>query len=118
MNLDILYENVGKKYTEDLLGCVMPLYLLYTEIPKYEYKDDPEYFLPLVKEYFEEISKETLTEGDLIILSTNKGHHFCIYAGKSQIFHCTEDKSFRLSKLDKYLKYIENCYRYKKWQKH
>jgi cell wall-associated NlpC family hydrolase len=118
VNIDILYENIGKNYTEDLLGCVMPVYLMYSKIPKYEYKDDSDYFMPLVKEHFDEIQKEELAEGDLIILNTPKCHHFCIYAGKNKIFHCTEDKSFRLSKIDKYLKYVESYNRYKSWEKH
>lgn len=116
--MDVLYQNIGKEYTEDLLGCAMPVYLLYPEIPKYEYKNDPEYFMPLVQKHFDEVPKEELAEGDLIILNVKRSHHFCIYAGKSMIFHCTKDKSFRLSKIDKYLKYVENCYRYKLCQKH
>jgi hypothetical protein len=111
MNLDALYKNVGMEYTEDLLGCVMPIYLLYSHIPKYEYKDDPNYFLPLIKKHFFEISKENLTEGDLIILNTKKGHHFCIYAGNDRLFHCTEKAKLQISRLQRYLDFSKYFFR-------
>jgi hypothetical protein len=113
MNLDNLYKNIGKEYTENLLGCVMPIYLLYPEIPKYEYKDDTEYFLPLVKKHFSEITKNDLKEGDLIILNTKKCNHFCIFAGKNKFFHCTEASKLQISKLDRYLNYVKYYFKYK-----
>jgi hypothetical protein len=113
MNLDVLYKNIGMNYTEDLLGCFLPVSLLYPDIPKYEYKNDPDYFLPLVNKYFGEIKKEDLKEGDLIILNLKKkGHHFCIYAGKDQFFHCTEKSKLQVSRFQKYLSFSKYFFRY------
>lgn len=113
MNIEVLHKNIGHDYDESLLGCVMPVYLLYPEIKKYEYLDDEEYFLPKVKKHFNEIDSTNLQEGDLIILSVKKWNHFCIYAGKGLIFHCTEEGKLRLSKLVLYSKFIRYCFRHK-----
>lgn len=113
MNTEVLYKNIGLDYDKSLLGCVMPVYLLYPGIEKYEYIEDEEYFLPKVKKYFEKIDINNLKEGDLIIFSVKKWFHFCIYAGKGLIFHCTEEGKLRLSKLSLYSKFVKYCFRYK-----
>lgn len=114
--IDSLYESVGKEFSKSMLGCVMPLYILYPDIPLYEYIEDPEYFLPLVAQHFIEIEKEDLKEGDLIILSKKKYNHFCIYAGSDKIFHCTKAHSLQVSRLSSYSRFKERFYRYKKCQ--
>lgn len=109
--IDVLYQNVGKEFSQEMLGCVMPLYLLYPDIPLYEYIENPEYFLPLVSQHFVEISKGDLQAGDLVILNKNDTWHFCIYANNGKVFHCTKAHSLRLSRLSSYLKFEERYYR-------
>jgi len=102
MNLDILYNNIGKKFDIDnYLGCLMPLYLLYPEIPKFQYFDNPFYFMPKVKRYFNSIEYKDLKAGDLIIFN-KKFNHFGIYASNDKFFHCLKDQDLRISRLSNY----------------
>ncbi len=114
INLDILQNNIGKKYDEITMGCVNPVYLLFPDIPVYEFKIDEKYFLPLVKKHFDEIKDETLEDGDLLILKVSDDWHFGIFKKPNLIYHCTEKSKLRLSRLDFYKKYIVKKFRYKK----
>ncbi|OGI00480.1 MAG: hypothetical protein A2Y25_12075 [Candidatus Melainabacteria bacterium GWF2_37_15] len=108
MNINILFQNIGS--IDEKLDCLYPVYLLYPEIPKYEFIYDEEYFTPLIKRHFREI--EEFNAGDLLVFKLLNSFHFGIYAGNGNFFHCCKKHKLRISRLSGYKKYLKGCYKW------
>lgn len=108
MNLENLYTSIGSY--DPNLDCLLPVYILYPQIPRYELIYNEEYFIPLVKKHFKETNE--LNAGDLLIFKLPNSFHFGIYACDGEFFHCCKKHKLRVSRLSGYRKYLIGQYRY------
>lgn len=110
INLNVLEEHIGDEYSENTMGCLSPVYLLHPKLPKYEFKNNKDYFLPIVENHCQEKRLKDLNDGDLLMIKVRDEYHFAIFKHPNLIFHCTEKSKLRQSKVDMYIKYIIKAY--------
>lgn len=110
VDLKVLEEHIGDKYSENSMGCLSPVYLLHPQLPKYDFINDKNYFLPIVESYCREKSLEDINDGDLLVIKVRDEYHFAIFKSPDLIFHCTQNSKLRQSKIDVYKKYIIKVY--------
>lgn len=108
-----LYNYIGIKQDKNLLDCLTPIYLLYPNLPKYNYDLDFEHIDKCFKNHFFEATD--LKVNDVIVIGNfaKQQIHFGIYAGNDKFFHCCNDQGLRVSKLSIY-KVIKVYRRYEK----
>lgn len=110
VDLKILEEHIGDKYSENTMGCLSPVYLLHPRLPKYEFINEKDYFLPIVENHCIEKSLKDIKDGDLLMIKVKDDYHFAIFKSPNLIFHCTENSKLRKSKIDLYKRYIIKVY--------
>ena len=113
VDLTVLEEHIGDKYSENTMGCLSPVYLLYPNLPKYKFINDRSYFLPIIHNHCAEKTLTEINDGDLLMIKVRNDYHFAIFKSPDLIFHCTENAKLRLSKIDLYKKYLVNVFKIK-----
>lgn len=110
MKPEELLQYVGKEYAKldengKALGCMMPVYMLYPDIPRYEWPEEGKSFadsvMELLSRHGEKISIESILPGDVVAIRAFFGYmHIGVYLGNDLVIHCSPDnnmESFRLS---------------------
>lgn len=110
IDFSILEKHIGDKYSENTRGCLSPVFLMHPDLPKYEFINDKDYFLPIVENHCNEKSLKDIKSGDLLMIKVREEYHFAIFKSPDLIFHCTENSKLRKSKIDIYKKYIIKVY--------
>lgn len=113
IDLTVLEEHIGDEYSENTMGCLSPVYLLHPHLPKYDFINDKDYFLPIVRQHCREKSLQEIEDGDLLMIKVHQEYHFAIFKSPNLIFHCTQNSKLRKSKVDIYKKYIVKVYEIK-----
>ena len=110
MNIDALWKAIGKPWNEEQT-CVMPIYELFPNIPIFKTQDEFEKILPLFEHYCRKVETVELRSGDLLIFDFGKSRHFGVFAGGDRFFHITKSHKLRVSRLQRYTKWLKYCYR-------
>lgn len=103
------------------LGCALPLYLIWPELPKFDFKDIKteqhfKFVWGLLEKHFKQVKLEEIQVGDVIAiqLPIYKTLHLAIYLGENQIFHCLNVNNGRAERcaLHFYEKHIKGVFRW------
>ena len=121
MNLEKLTKTIGKKYQEtdengNYIGCFEPMYMLYPDIPRFQFLQNVDYFshsLEKIKETLKEIRKEEIKEGDIIVFKMpRKVLHIAVYIGNGKIIQTFKNSSMQINKVNLDSKRIIGVYRW------
>ena len=110
VDFSVLEKHIGDKYSENSMGCLSPVYLLHPQLPKYDFINNKNYFLPIVENHCKEKSLQNIEDGDLLMIKVRNEYHFAIFKSPDLIFHCTENSKLRKSKINIYKKYVVKVY--------
>lgn len=122
MTIDDLIGMVGTPYQQldadgKALGCMMPVYLLYPEIPKYDWPPEEEfldYFMNILKKHGEKIENDNIQIGDVIAFRMPMGFlHVGVYCGNDEVIHCITGESLEKFRLTIVKKRIEGVFRWR-----
>lgn len=117
MNPKALLQYVGDPYQKtdengNALGCMAPVYVLYPEIPRYEWPNEGKDFFKavfcLLKKHGKEVRIEDIEPGDVVAIRAFFNLlHIGVYIGDDTIVHCSPDtgmESFRMSMVRRSIK--------------
>lgn len=93
------------------MGCLSPMFLLHSNLPKFEFINDENYFMPIIAKYCQVVDFLEIQEGDLLMLKIRNDYHFGVFKSPNLMYHCTKNSKLRLSKIDIYQKYAQEVYR-------
>lgn len=110
MKPEELLKYVGEPYQKldangKALGCMMPVYMLYPDIPRYDWPKEDKQFadkvLALLKRHGNPVKIEEIKSGDVVAIRAFFNFlHIAVYVGNDIVVHCSPDnnmESFRLS---------------------
>jgi len=117
MTIDELNKCVGMPYKQldtngNALGCMLPVYLMYPYLPRFEWSDNLGEFMRLkFKEHFQVIELKDIKKGDLLLIRLPFGLvHPAIYIGNDELIDCMVETSMQKSRMSMNSR-IEGCFR-------
>jgi cell wall-associated NlpC family hydrolase len=111
MTLTALWKSVGRAYDVEQ-ACVMPIYIMWPDMPRFEVVDEPGYIWDIINKYCDRVPEKDLKAGDLLVFDFGDKRHFGIYAGRDKFFHVSLSHKLRVSPLRRYRKWLtERCRR-------
>lgn len=120
MRIDELVKCVGMPYRQldkdgNALGCMLPIYLLYPEIPKYAWPPQDnfiDYFMNLLSKHGDLIPIEEIQIGDVVAIRALFGFlHVGVYIGNDEIIHCMTGDSLEKCRLSQFSRRINGIFR-------
>lgn len=107
-----LDEN-GKAY-----GCMMPVYMLYPEIPRYDWPEEgkgfPEKVLELLKTHGKPVRLQDIRPGDVIAIRALFNFlHIGVYVGDDQVVHTSPDNGMESFRLSMVIRSVKGVYRWR-----
>lgn len=122
MTLEELLQYIGAKYRKldengKALGCMMPVYMLYPDIPHYDWPDDKKGFaesvLALLKKHCHPVNQEDMQPGDLVAFRMPFGFlHIGVYLGDDWIVHCMTGETMERCRLSYICRRLEGVFRW------
>lgn len=123
-----LHDKIGTLYRRVdeqgyILGCLLPMYLLYPQLPRYRWEEIQKdkywrnFCFREFKKYLKEVPLEEIKKGDIILFWMPRGaFHLGICAGNDEMFHCWQSGKMELVKMSTYCfhKRLEGVYRWHK----
>lgn len=104
-----LYKKIGHEW--DDFECLMPIYYIFTDLPKLPFKDEIDYITNNTEKFFIKIEKTELRECDVLLFDIKNNRHFGLYDKNGIFFHITKNGKLRTARLSFYDKYLIQCYR-------
>ena len=122
MKPDDLLKYIGKPYQKldengKALGCMMPVYMLYPEIPHYNWPEEGKEFaetvLLLLKKHGHPITQVEIEPGDVVAFRMPFGFlHIGVYLGDDWIVHCMTGDAMERCRLSFAMRKIEGVFRW------
>ncbi len=121
MITDDLIKLIGMPYEQldsggKALGCMLPVYLMYPEIPRYDWPPQEsftEYFIGLLEKHGTRIPLEQMQSGDVIAIRALFNFlHVGVYIGNDEIVHCMAGESLEKCRLSLISRRIEGVFRW------
>lgn len=98
------------------LGCMMPVYMLYPDIPRYAWPDAqtfPETVLNLLKKHGQTIPESEMQPGDVLAFRMPFNLlHMGVYIGNDQIVHCMTNDTMEICRLSFIIRRLEGVFRW------
>ena len=99
------------------LGCMAPVYLLYPEIPRYEWPEEGETFaesvLSLLKRHGQAVDVADIQPGDVVAFKMPLGFlHVGVYLGRDEIIHCMTGDSMERCRFGLICRRLEGVFRW------
>lgn len=125
MTLEDLIRCVGMPYQQldengKALGCMLPVYLLYPEIPRYDWPEEGREFGAIVLSRLEKhgrhIEPADIQPGDVVaFVMPLGGLHLGVYLGDDRIIHCMTGDDLEICRLSFISRRLKGVYR---WEHH
>lgn len=120
MTIEELRKTVGMPYRKldengKALGCMLPVYLLYPEIPRYDWPHTELFsrFLALLKKHGQQVEPGKISSGDVLAFHLPlRGLHIGIYLGGGDVIHCGESTGMETFKFSAIARRIEGVFRW------
>mgnify|MGYP003588461950 CR=1 FL=1 len=103
----------GKAY-----GCMMPIYLLYPDLPRYDWPEEGPGFidavLNLLKKHGHPVDLADIQPGDVVAFRMPFGFlHVGVYLGDDWIIHCVPDDTLERCRFSYICRRLEGIFRWK-----
>lgn len=125
MTLDELIRHVGTPYQQldqdgKALGCMLPVYLLYPEIPRYDWPGEGTGFgeavYALLQIHGRRIEPANIQPGDVVAFVMPFGWlHIGVYLGDDKIIHCMTGDDLEMCRLSFIARRLKGVFR---WEQH
>jgi len=121
MTINELIKCVGMPYRQldengKALGCMLPIYLLYPEIPRYDWPPEDkflEYFLAILRKHGKKIELCNIQIGDVVAFHMPLNFlHVGVYCGNDEVIHCITGESLERFRLSMVSRRIEEVFRW------
>lgn len=123
MKPDDLLQYIGKKYCKldkngKAYGCMMPVYMLYPDIPHYDWPTEGKTFvesvLTLLKIHGHPVEPDKIKPGDVVAFRMPFNFlHVGIYMGNDLIIHCMTGETMERCRFSFICRRLEGVFR---WQ--
>jgi hypothetical protein len=122
MKPEDLLKYIGTEYRKlddsgKALGCMMPVYMLYPEIPRYDWPKEDKQFaekvLELLKKHGHSVKQEEMIPGDVVAFRMPFGFlHIGIYLGDDWIVHCMAGNGLERCRFSFICRRLEGVFRW------
>ncbi|MBU2703693.1 hypothetical protein Ga0466249_004841 [Sporomusaceae bacterium BoRhaA] len=122
MRPEDLLQYIGKEYSKfddegKAYGCMMPVYMLYPEIPRYDWPEEGKYFaesvLALLKKHGCPIKLDEIKSGDVVAFRMPFGFlHIGVYMGDDWIVHCMTDETMERCRFSYAIRRLDGVFRW------
>ena len=122
MSPEELLKFIGVEYRKldengKALGCMMPVYMLYPEIPRYDWPKEDKAFadavLRLLKKHGHQIAKADIQPGDVVAFRMPFGFlHIGVYMGDDWIVHCMTGETLERCRFGYICRRLEGVFRW------
>lgn len=122
MTIGELIGHIGTPYQQldnngNALGCMLPIYLLYPEIPRYPWPPQDNfinYFMGLLSKHGDLIPIEEIQVGDVVAIRALFGFlHVGVYIGNDKIVHCMTGDSLEKCRLSPLTRRLKGVFRWR-----
>jgi uncharacterized protein YijF (DUF1287 family) len=122
MKPDELLKYIGKEYHKldaggKAYGCMMPVYMLYPNIPRYDWPKEDKTFaesvLSLLQRHGHSVTEADIQPGDVVAFRMPFGFlHIGVYMGDDWIVHCMTGETMERCRLSYITRRLEGVFRW------
>ena len=117
-----LLRHIGDEYRKldangKALGCMMPVYMLYPDAPRYDWPEEDGTFietvLSMLKKHGRQVPREEIQPGDVVAFRMPFGFlHIGVYMGDDWIVHCMTGDTMERCRFSYICRRLEGVFRW------
>lgn len=122
MTPEELLRYIGKEYRKldengKAYGCMMPVYMMHPDIPRYDWPEEGNGFadsvLALLKKHGHQVTQAEMKTGDVVAFRMPFGFlHIGVYMGDDWIIHCMTGETMERCRLSFASRRMEGVFRW------